>query len=137
MTTTIRTSISQRNKYYISKHRFLELKHFCLQYPEWKEEYYREFTGRSRSIISIANNSDNLDETAEYAIRRAILSRNMKVVEQSAIEADPDIADYILLAVTNGCSFEFLKTKQGIPCCRETYYDRYRRFFWVLDRRRE
>ena len=31
-----RNEISVKNKYYISKHRYLELKHFCLQYPEWK-----------------------------------------------------------------------------------------------------
>ena len=29
--------LSERNPYYISKHRYYELKHFCLQYPEWEE----------------------------------------------------------------------------------------------------
>ena len=30
-----RAEVSKRNKYYISKHRYYELKHFCLQYSEW------------------------------------------------------------------------------------------------------
>ena len=30
--------LSKKNKYYISKHRYYELKHFCLQYNEWIEE---------------------------------------------------------------------------------------------------
>lgn len=29
--------LSEKNPYYISKHRYYELKHFCLQYPEWKD----------------------------------------------------------------------------------------------------
>lgn len=31
-----RAEISKKNPHYISKHRYYELKHFCLQYPEWK-----------------------------------------------------------------------------------------------------
>ena len=34
-----RPELSKKNKYYISKHRYYELKHFCLQYPEWVEKY--------------------------------------------------------------------------------------------------
>lgn len=33
MATVIRPEISPKNKYWISKHRHYELKHFCLQYP--------------------------------------------------------------------------------------------------------
>ena len=41
MSTVIRNEISKKNRYYISKHRMLELKHFCLQYEEWRQEYVR------------------------------------------------------------------------------------------------
>lgn len=37
MGTNLRTTLSKKNPYYISKHRRLELVHFCLQYPEWCE----------------------------------------------------------------------------------------------------
>ncbi len=39
MATTIRPEISQNNEYWISKHRYYELKHFCMQYPLWKAAY--------------------------------------------------------------------------------------------------
>ena len=39
MATVLRPELSSKNKYYIDKHRYYELKHFCLQYPEWKKSY--------------------------------------------------------------------------------------------------
>ena len=39
MGTKIRPELSKKNKYWIPRHRYYELKHFCLQYPEWKEQY--------------------------------------------------------------------------------------------------
>lgn len=33
--------------------------------------------------------------------------------------------------------YDFLKSRLDIPCCKETYYDLYRRFFWLLDRERK
>ena len=32
----IRAEVSENNPYWIEKHRYYELKHFCLQYPTWK-----------------------------------------------------------------------------------------------------
>ena len=39
MATVLRSELSSKNKYYIDKHRCYELKHFCLQYPEWERAY--------------------------------------------------------------------------------------------------
>ncbi len=39
MGTVIRPEISVKNTYWLPKHRYYELKHFCLQYPEWKKNY--------------------------------------------------------------------------------------------------
>ena len=39
MGTTIRPELSEKNPYWIEKHRYYELKHFCLQYPIWKKAY--------------------------------------------------------------------------------------------------
>lgn len=38
MGTTIRAKISSNNKWWISRHRYYELKHFCMQYWDWKKE---------------------------------------------------------------------------------------------------
>lgn len=37
MGTTLRAELSEKNPYWIEKHRYYELKHFCLQYPIWKK----------------------------------------------------------------------------------------------------
>ena len=39
MATTIRPELSEKNPYWIERHRYYELKHFCLQYPIWKKAY--------------------------------------------------------------------------------------------------
>lgn len=136
MSTVIRNTISKKNKYYIEKHRYLELKHFCLQYPKWKEEYHKlEYPIKSMRMDICKENTIS-DQTGDIAVRKSKLFYQMKIIEQAAINADPELASYILFAVTTGKSFEYLETMQEIPCCRQTYYDRYRRFFWLLDKER-
>lgn len=56
------------------------------------------------------------------------------MVMDACIGADPSLADYILKAVTEGYSYTYLKTMLGIPCGRSMYFDRYRKFFWLLSK---
>ena len=46
--------------------------------------------------------------------------------------ADPELYSYILKAVTEGTTFVVLKSLYGIPCERDMFYDRRRKFYWVL-----
>ena len=39
MSVKVRSELSKKNKYWIERHRYYELKHFCLQYPIWKKAY--------------------------------------------------------------------------------------------------
>lgn len=139
MATLIRPEISEKNKYYIDKHRYYELKHFCLQYKEWKKAY--ELC--NDSIIFTAN-LDNIpsgnsvsDLTAKYAIKKAYYGERIKLIEQSAKDADEYLYPYILRAVTEGLSYTHLKTKLDIPCGKDMYYNRYRKFFWLLSNSRK
>ena len=34
----VKPELSKRNPYKLDKHRYYELKHFCLQYPDWKKK---------------------------------------------------------------------------------------------------
>ena len=134
MTTTIRPEISSKNKYWINKHRHYELKHFCLQYPEWIRKY-RSIDNLGSSLSNLAgaySRIDISDTTAKCAIRRAYYADKIKLVERAAREADELLCDYILKGVTEGLSFTYLKTILQIPCSRDLYYDRYRKFFWIL-----
>lgn len=53
------------------------------------------------------------------------------------MDADEELYSYILKAVTEGLSYTYLKTALEMPCGRDAYYDRYRRFFWLLDKERD
>ena len=138
MATVIRAEISEKNKYWIDKHRHYELKHFCLQYPEWKKAY-ASFDDSSISVSKInpmPSNNIPGDPTAKRAVMKAYYSERIKLIEKIAMETDKYLYSYILKAVTEGLSFTYLKTKLGIPCGKDMYYDRYRKFFWLLSQAR-
>ena len=135
--TTIRPNISLRNKYRIEKERFYELKHFCLQYPEWKKKYLSINGFISTNPFNEIKTHNMVDITADCAIDREFYSKRMSMIQQCTEAADPYLAKYILKGVTEEISYEYLKNILGIPCCRDTYYDRYRKFFYILDKVRE
>ena len=139
MATVIRPEISEKNKYHISKHRHYELKHFCLQYPVWKKEYAALDDPSITSSAAEKMPSSNIPgaPTERYAIKKAYYSERINLVERIAMEADEFLHKYILKAVTEELSFTYLKAKLNIPCGRDMYYDRYRRFFWLLSDARQ
>lgn len=76
--------------------------------------------------------------TENLAIRRAILSEKIDLIEKTAYETDPDYAKYIVKGVTDeNATFTYLKMIMGIPCSDFTYYERRRKFFWLLDKKIE
>lgn len=134
MGANVRPELSKKNKYWIDKNRFYELKYFCLQYPLWKKAY-ELLDGIhicSYDLTKSAKSNQVVDITGHCVEERSIYFERIQAVERAAIEADPYLASYILKAVTEGHSFTYLKTRLEIPCSRDTYYDRYRRFFWLL-----
>ena len=139
MATKIRPELSLKNKYHIDKHRHYELKHFCLQYPTWK----RVYAEIDESVVTTTSfnrmPSINLpgDPTAKRAVAKARLVERIKMIENIAHEADEYLYDYILKAVTEGLSYTYLKSRLDIPCGKDMYYDRYRRFFWLLNKARD
>lgn len=139
MATVIRPEISKNNKYYIDKHRHYELKHFCLQYPIWKRTYAAllDLSIASSYMTGMPSGGGLSDTTAKSAIRRTYYADKIKLVEETAKEADPYLYEYILKAVTEGLSYTYLRTIMQMPCGRDMFYDRYRRFFWLLNEARQ
>lgn len=138
MATTIRPELSEKNPYWIEKHRYYELKHFCLLYPIWQKQYSLISNTRSNeaySLTPIANQSF-YDSTGETAVDRTYYSLRIELLEKVAKETDDVIGNYILKGVTEGWSYDILKARLNIPCCKDIYYDLYRRFFWLLDKER-
>lgn len=139
MATKIRPEVSVKNKYWIDRHRHYELKHFCLQYKLWKKAYADliDIAITISSVERLPTGNIKSDLTATYAMRREYYAKRIKLIEKTALEADEELYEYILKGVTEGVSYSYLKTKMNIPCSRDTYYDRYRRFFWLLNKERD
>lgn len=138
MATVIRPEISVKNKYWIDKHRHYELKHFCLQYPMWKREYATLDSSNIQASSTERLPSSNIpgDPTGRFAVKKAFYLERINMIEKIAKEADEYLWTYILKAVTEELSFTYLKSKLDIPCGKDMYYDRYRRFFWLLSEAR-
>lgn len=135
MGTTIRAHISKKNPYYISPHRYYELKHYCLQYPEWiKQRKEIELNlCKSHCVCDLTRKERYVsDPVGNHAIALEYLDRNIKMVERSAKEADESIFKYLLKSVTEGVSYTYLRTALGMPCGKGYFYKAYRRFWWLL-----
>ena len=138
MSTTIHPDISKKNPYWIEKHRYYELKHFCLQYPIWKKAY-ESLDGLSKRPIDMDRFERNgiSDPTANCAVAMIFYRERLDMIEKAALETDSELARYLLIGVTEGLSYDILRAKHNIPCCRNTYYELYRKFFWTLNKIRK
>jgi len=56
----------------------------------------------------------------------------MEMVRRAADECDPYIGDSIFKAVTEDLAFSHFEAN-GIACGKDMFYDRLRKFFWILD----
>ena len=139
MGTMIRPELSKKNRYWISRNRFYELKHFCLQYPEWKKEYQEllmSFEATSHAIEKIGESSNASDPTKDLAIMLYDKGERIKMIEETANETNAYLAPYILLAVTKGQSYEYLSTILNMSCGKSYYFEYYRKFFYLLSKKR-
>ena len=136
-----RTELSRKNKYWIPKYRYLELKNFCLQYHELRQELeeIRQSIG-AKAIrydnSNVKNGSGSGDPTAAAAERMAEIGEKIKLIEMTAGETDADLSKYILLSVTAGVPYWQLEQRYDIPCSKRTFARYRRRFFWLLSRKK-
>lgn len=130
----IRSEFSKRSRYYIPKHRYLSLVHHCLMYPEWKKEYDALLGIQTPGRENGGSGSGAGDPTARNGEKRAELSGKTEQIEKAARLADRELSGWILFAVTHeGMSYEKMAVR-GMPCGKNMFYDRRRRFFWHLDK---
>lgn len=125
-----------QKKYNISDYRFYELYYFCLQYEDWKEELnIKRNSLKGIGYSDSPSSSLPSNPTEKTAIECEELSRKCGAIERAARIADPELHDYILYAVTHEkITFNYLKMQKNIPCERDRYYDRRRKFYFTLDK---
>jgi len=129
------------DKYGISGHRYGELKNYCLQYTEWRDELkYNTTTVGSKVITDMpichgpGNPMENLVD------RRMELEEKCALVEQNLIKAIGDLYNgdmeelypRVLKSIINDhISYAYLDDVCNIPCgCNK--YKAIRRYFYFL-----
>lgn len=125
--------LSEKNEFYLPKEEFLTVLHFALQYPNWVQELRTE-PDTSKAITydeERVQTSGGYDTCSETAMRRYMLEKKKKLVEDTAREVAPEIYDYLILGVAYGWTFWQLQAK-GMPCEKDTYYNRRRKFYHLL-----
>lgn len=137
MSAPIKPELSRKNRYWIPKYRHYELKYFCLQYNEWKKLYSEISMLRTAKYNDSVRTKQIIDPTLRIVEMRQLYSSRINLIEETAEKTDTDLSVYILKGITEGLSYDSLRLRFNIPCSKDTYYDRYRRFFWILDKRRE
>ena len=137
MSTVLRPELSEKNPNFISRHRYHELKHFCMQYYEWKRAL-AELDGFCHQQSDTPRVHENRcdDPTEQIAVKRLYFTERIALLEETAMELDEVIGGYVLLGVTKGIPYDTIRMKLEIPCCKGKYYELYRRFFWLLDKKR-
>lgn len=128
----IRPELSKHNKYWIDRHRYYELKHFCLQYDIWKTTL-RDMSGIVNPKFPRVGFSPNIPNPVLWTVeKREEYLLKIHMIEEAAYQTSPELMNYILRAVTKGLKYENLRMVYDLPCGREMWYELYRKFFYIL-----
>ena len=120
--------------YGISRHRYAELKAFCLQYDEKKSKISRGISAVTNDGMPHGNYKENPLET--NAIRNVTYQKDCEMIEQAAIAASAEIYPYIIKSVTNDLSYPFIEYDEvlgRIPVGKTEFYATRRLFYHYLD----
>lgn len=121
--------------YGISRHRYEELKAFCLQYEEKKAKINRGITSGANNGMPKGNYKEN--QLENNAIRNVMYQKDCEMIEQAAVAASAELYPYIIKSVTNGLSYQFVEysEKYGKITVGKTDFYAYRRlFYFYLDK---
>lgn len=118
--------------YNISRAKYNELKYFCMQYGEKKQELYKNYGVGSSASDGLPKGNLPGNPTERTAIRNLSLKKDIDLIEQTAMEADSEIYNWLIKNVTEGIPYEFMQ----VPLSRTKFYDSRRYFFYLLAQRR-
>lgn len=131
-----------RSEWYLNKHRYYELKHFCLQYPDWKKliSKFEDDCITAGITADVINSGRCSSKVANLASSLAPLNEKMEMVRTAAYEAcnHQFWYDILLEAVTTNQSYEDLEAQICMmPVSRDEWHNLYKKFFWCLDKIRD
>lgn len=131
----LKPEVSKKNPYWIPKHRYYELVHFCLQYPTWVKAY-NALDGLSKrpEDLALFKTNEHGNPTERCAESRAYFAERIDIVKNAALLAG---GLGILDAVTQGIPYEAMSDEYRYCNSREKFYKVRRKFFYILDQTRK
>lgn len=132
-----KAELSKKNPYWISKDKYYEMLYFSRQYNTMRQE--KKDILRTYPSIKMNENvvsSDISDPVVKSAMRLEELDAKMKLIEDTAKEAGTDIYKWLLIGVTTDYSYNYLAKKLNMPAGKDMYYSRYRKYFYLLSKKR-
>ncbi len=121
------------DKYGISKHKYRELKNFCLQYREKIAERNSYYGISAVQITGMPKGASKDDATFNKVMRASKLSDDIELLEQTARAADAALFQYIISNVADNIPYEQMNNP---PCGRRQFYEARRKFFYLLSQKR-
>lgn len=122
----------------ISKDRYIELLHFCRQYPEWKIEANSMLGIRGMKQDGQPKGSGKMDPVAMAAERRESLTRKIDLVEECAKKVkDGEWYAAIIQNVCMGRSYSQLDATIMPTSFRQAFFTVRREFFDMLDKKKD
>lgn len=125
-------------KYKLNTAEYLSTKYYALRYNDWLAEYNALKDSMGAIVADDMPHAVNniSDPTERLAERRAVLSTKMQVIENTAKEASRELWKYIFIMVTTeGMTFDRLKAEHNVPCEKDMFYDRRRKFYYLLSKK--
>jgi len=107
--TRVMTDKKDIKVYGLNKNRYMELKYFCMQYQEWIEEVKNiNYDLQSYKIDGLPRSNNISKPIEKLAIRKVNLERKIKIIEQTAIEANAIIYQELLKNITQNVPYKYL-----------------------------
>ena len=124
-------------KYNLTKNEFLSAYYYAMRYHEWKDKYDSLADNLGAIGYDGLPKGNTLgNPTEKIGSMMVDIKAKVDKIEQTVMETDKSLYQYILKAVTNeGITYNYLQTVMNIPCSRGTFYDRRRKFYYLLSQK--
>mgnify|MGYP004729514335 FL=1 len=99
----------------VTTKKYNELRYFCLQYGDKRRELERIHGAGGKEIPRVRQ-----------------IKEEIELIEQTALEADPELYKWTLKSVTEGIPYE----NMDVPAGRRQFYETRRYFFFLLAQKR-
>lgn len=126
----------RKTKYWLHPKKYKLVVYWCRCYPVWVKEL-ETLPDTSKAVTYDSDKvqtSGGYDATAELAIRRNELAKKVWTVNDVAKQVAPDLWTWIIKGTTEDCTADQL-IQQGMPCSRNHYYQKRRKFYYLLSGR--